>query len=116
MLAEEYFRIDNSWDESKHPRDERGRFSHINRQKDFVSDDKYSYLGQIDMMVDLGISEGEFMSVVSGINTLYNSKYKKEKVIKYYTMDCVYYAENYRFNNYKFYGKMQNNHERKGWG
>ena len=34
QAAEEYFRIDNSWDESKHPRDERGRFSHINRQKD----------------------------------------------------------------------------------
>ena len=54
---------------------------------------KYSYNAQFLKMIDLEIDEAEYMSVVSGINKIYDTN-KNKKKIKYHTMDYIYKGRN----------------------
>ena len=71
-------------------------------------DIKHSFEAQSDMMTLLAMDYPEFKETVSGINTLYKSKYKNKKNIKYSTTAFIYKAKNHGFNNYEFYDKMIN--------
>ena len=75
---------------------------------------KYSYDAQFLKMIDLNIEEAEFMSVVSGINKIYEAN-KNKKKIKYHTMSYIYKVENHGFNNYLFSDKIPNTGNRKDW-
>lgn len=77
--------------------------------------DRYSYEGQKDKLTMLGITESEFMHVVSIINTEYDRKYKELDVIEHHTLPMIYYAENHGFNNYMFYGIKINDGSENEW-
>ena len=63
----------------------------------------------------LGITESEFMYIVSLINTEYDRKYTKLDVIKHYTLNMIYFAENHGFNNYLFYDIKLNDGKESEW-
>jgi len=75
---------------------------------------KYSYEAQFETMLELEITEDEFMSVVSGVNKIYEAN-KHKKDITYYTMSYIYKVKNHGFNNYLFSDKMENKGNRKDW-
>lgn len=86
-------------------KDRNGNY-HSEKDGKFIS--KYSYEGQKEMMDYLLISPTEFQYVVSLINTEYKAAYKNKKIIKHFTFNFIYFAENHGFNNYKFYDKISN--------
>ena len=75
----------------------------------------YSYEAQKDNLIMLGITEAEFMDVVSLINTEYDKKYANTDIIKHFTPVGIYYAENHGFNNYLFCGIKFNDGTENEW-
>ncbi len=77
-------------------------------KKQHEKDMKNSFNAQSDMMTLLAMDYPEFKETVSGINTVYDAKYKNESVIEHHTPGFIYFANNEGFNNYKFYDKIIN--------
>lgn len=89
---------------------------HFEDKEQHEKDMKNSFNAQSDMMTLLAMDYPEFKETVSGINTVYDSKYKNRKNIIHSTPGFIYFAKNEGFNNYKFYDKIiYDEDKRKDW-
>ena len=88
-LAEEYFRVDN-WDESKHPRDDKGRFTN-GSIRDKINREKFE---------PVRLSWLEYGKVVHILNTDLTREQRKQKTISKCIGDFIYTVEIHGFNDY----------------
>ena len=63
----------------------------------------------------MGITEAEFMHIVSLIDTEYDKRYVNLDIIEHHTLAIIYFAENHGFHNYLFYGIKFNDGSENEW-
>ena len=90
-LAQEYFRVDNrKWDESRHPRDNDGRFtSRVNRDK--IREKKRKALE---------LPKEEYSKIMHELNTNLTKEERKKKQVSRPIGNYIYTVINKGFNEY----------------